>query len=956
MTQNDEASDIYNEHPDDDEPFITRHIGIAPDEVQIMLGALGYQNLEEFISTVVPEHIRLRQPLDLPESSAEHRALSDLRKVALENKPTKSLIGQGFYNTVTPAVILRNVFESPGWYTAYTPYQPEVSQGRLESLLNFQTMIVEMTGMDVANASLLDEASAAAEAMLLMHRASKKSTRKRLLMSDNLFQTTKAVLRTRAEPLDIEIVEADWTQDLPPGGEEEFFGMIVQYPGKNGNIVSLEQLVKDAKQRNIMVAVATDLSALCMLKPPGSFDVDVCFGSSQRFGVPLGFGGPHAAFFAVKDAYIRQLPGRLIGVSIDSAGNKAYRMTLQTREQHIRRDKATSNICTAQALLANMAAFFAIYHGENGLMRINSRIHMMTRQLYHAFCAENYPVNASFFDTLTVHAEGNIDLWHDRAVSKGFNLRRIDNKRIGISLDETITQDDLHVLTKIFELKNLPTPDQIPAGGGIPENLKRQGGILTSDVFHQHRSETAMMRYLRRLKDKDVSLDRSMIPLGSCTMKLNSASEMIPLSWSEFSDIHPYAPASQSEGYTRMIKNLESYLCAITGFDAINFQPNSGSQGEYSGLMAVRGYLQKIGQGHRNICLIPISAHGTNAASAVLAGMTVVAVACEDNGDISIADLQEKVLQHSDNLAVFMVTYPSTHGVFESSIKDLCQIIHDHGAQVYMDGANMNAQLGLSRPGDIGADVAHLNLHKTFCIPHGGGGPGIGPVCVKSHLSAFLPGHAFLNRKDGAVTAAPYGSAGILAISYMFIRLMGGNGLKYSAQIAILTANYIALRLRASYPTLYRGETGLVAHEAILDLRHFQASSGVMVEDIAKRLIDYGFHAPTMSFPVANTFMVEPTESESLREVERFIEAMLTIRQEIADIENGKYDQENNLLKHAPFTANELVGEWKYPFSRQEAVFPLPYLCQDKYWVPVKRIDNVYGDRNLMCTCPPLEL
>lgn len=929
--------------------FINRHIGVSDEQITKMLQYLGFQDLDSFTDKVIPTNIRLQKKITLPEALSEAKLLDDLEKIASQNKQIKSLIGQGFYNCYTPSVILRNVLENPGWYTAYTPYQAEISQGRLEALFNFQTMIVELTAMDIANSSLLDEGSAAAESMLLMKRKTKKSSSK-LLVDENIFATTLSVLETRSRPLNIEIVKSNIKQAL--NQEEEYFGMIVQQPGQDGSLLDLAGCLELAKSKNILTAVGTDLLALCLLKPPGEMGADICFGSSQRFGVPLGFGGPHAAFFSVKDEYKRQLPGRIIGLSIDKVNNPAYRMALQTREQHIRRDKATSNICTAQALLANMAGFYAAYHGSAGLKAIATRVHLTATKLATALQKAGFTTNENWFDNISITSGNQTQKIHKTAVELGYNLRIIDNQRIGISVDETTTEEDLVNLLKAFNV----TIDESQVNSSIPEEFKRKSPPLKSKIFEKYHSETAMIRYLRKLMDKDLGLDTTMIPLGSCTMKLNAATEMIPVSWKGFSAIHPFAPVDQALGYSNLIKKLEQYLCELTGYDAISLQPNSGAQGEFCGLMAIAGYLQSKGEKQRNICLIPVSAHGTNAASTVLAGMKVVPLKCDDNGNISIEDLNQKLTEHSQNLAALMLTYPSTHGVFETAVKEICSLIHQHGGQVYLDGANLNAQIGLCNPAEIGADVSHLNLHKTFCIPHGGGGPGVGPVCVKKHLKDFIPGHLQLANKKGSVTSAAYGSAGILAISYAYIRMLGAEGFKKTTQVAILNANYIAKKLEKYYPILYRGENGLVAHECILDIREFKKNSGVEAEDIAKRLIDYGFHAPTMSFPVPNTLMIEPTESEPLSEIDRFIEAMISIKQEIEEIEQGKMDKKENVLKLAPFTAIEIASEeWKYQFTRRKAAFPIAKLEQSKKFPPVKRIDNVYGDRNLICSYPPIK-
>lgn len=934
--------------------FISRHIGPRELDIVSMLDLLGYDSLDAMTVKVIPDSIKGTSVLDLPQGLSEADALAELRGIARKNKLFKSFIGQGYYNCHTPAPILRNLLENPAWYTAYTPYQPEISQGRLEALLNFQTLIGDLTGLPVANASLLDEATAAAEAMTFCRRLS-KSKAEAFFVSLHCHPQTIDVIRTRAEPLGIEIVVGVET-DIDDHGR--FFGALFQYPMTTGEIRDYREVIEAFHQAGALVAVAADLMALTLLTPPGEFGADVAIGTAQRFGVPLGFGGPHAAYFATQDKYKRDMPGRVVGVSIDRHGNPAYRLALQTREQHIRREKATSNICTAQVLLANIASMYAVYHGPEGLKHIATRIHRLTALLATGLHALGHRTQETFFDTLTLVFGDKTNAIHEAARAKGFNLRVIRDTDLGISLDETTTVEDVMALLELFsDGQPVPSLDSLLAQAEehLPATLRRQSAFLTHPVFSQYRSETQLMRYLRTLADKDLALDRTMIPLGSCTMKLNAASEMIPITWAEFGNLHPFAPADQTEGYAQMTAELEQMLCAATGYDAISLQPNAGSQGEYAGLLAIRAYHESRGDTQRDICLIPSSAHGTNPATASMAGMRVVVVACDSRGNVDVGDLRAKAQQHAANLAALMITYPSTHGVFEEAIREICSIVHEHGGQVYIDGANMNAMVGLCAPGKFGGDVSHLNLHKTFCIPHGGGGPGVGPIGVKSHLAPFMPGHAGLERKEGAVSAAPYGSASILPISWMYMKMMGGEGLTRASQIAILNANYIARRLETHYPVLYSGEGGLVAHECILDLRPLKDTSGVTVDDVAKRLIDFGFHAPTMSFPVAGTLMIEPTESESKAELDRFCDAMIAIREEIRAIEAGTLDANDNPLKNAPHTARELTGEWTHPYSREQAVYPLPSLVNGKYFPPVARIDNVYGDRNLICSCPPIE-
>ncbi|WP_447735544.1 aminomethyl-transferring glycine dehydrogenase [Pseudomonas shirazensis] len=936
--------------------FIARHIGPRTADEQSMLAKLGFDSLDAMSAAVIPDSIKGTSVLGSSDGQSEAEALAALKAIAGKNQLFKSLIGQGYYNTHTPAPILRNLLENPAWYTAYTPYQPEISQGRLEALLNFQTMISDLTGLPIANASLLDEATAAAEAMTFCKRLSKNKASHSFFASQHCHPQTLDVLRTRAEPLGIEVVIGD---ERTLDDTSRFFGALLQYPASNGDVFDYRELVQRLHAGNALVAVAADLLALTLLTPPGEFEADVAIGSAQRFGVPLGFGGPHAAYFATRDAFKRDMPGRLVGVSIDRFGKTALRLAMQTREQHIRREKATSNICTAQVLLANIAGMYAVYHGPAGLKRIAERTHALTAILAAGLQQLGVTLQTlAYFDTLTLATGATTAALHQKAREQRINLRQIDAEQLGLSLDETSTQADVEALWQLFAgEQSLPDFAALAAAdeSRLPAALRRQSAILEHPVFNRYHSETELMRYLRKLADKDLALDRSMIPLGSCTMKLNAASEMIPVTWAEFGNLHPFAPAEQSQGYLQMTNELEAMLCAATGYDAVSLQPNAGSQGEYAGLLAIRAYHRSRGDAHRNICLIPSSAHGTNPATAHMAGMRVVVTACDARGNVDIADLRAKAVEHREQLAAIMITYPSTHGVFEEAIGEICAIIHDNGGQVYIDGANMNAMVGLCAPGKFGGDVSHLNLHKTFCIPHGGGGPGVGPIGVKSHLAPFLPGHAALENTTGAVCAAPFGSASILPITWMYIRMMGGAGLTRASQMAILNANYIARRLEEHYPVLYTGSNGLVAHECILDLRPLKDSSGISVDDVAKRLIDYGFHAPTMSFPVAGTLMIEPTESESREELDRFCDAMIKIREEIRAVENGYLDKDDNPLKNAPHTAAELVGEWAHGYSREQAVYPLPSLVEAKYWPPVGRVDNVFGDRNLICACPSIE-
>lgn len=933
--------------------FEDRHIGPRQAEQSEMLNALGYDSMASFIQTVVPDNILLNEPLALSESQSETDALAELKTIAGQNKVFRSYIGQGYYNTHTPGVILRNVFENPAWYTAYTPYQPEISQGRLEALLNYQTMICDLTGMELANASMLDEATAAAEAMTLCHRMAKSKSKAFFVDEDTLPQTIDVVV-ARAEPLDIDVIIGNPLTDLDAA---DVFGALLQYPGASGEIRDFSAAIDAVHRQKGLVVVAADILSLALLQSPGSLGADVAIGCAQRFGVPLGFGGPHAAYMATKSKYKRSLPGRLVGRSVDSQGNEALRLALQTREQHIRREKATSNICTAQVLLAVMASMYAVYHGPTGLRAIAATLHAKTSRLAASLNAGGFTIENEFwFDTLTINTGDKTQAIQDAAEEFEINLRWIDETRVGVSLDETVTENDINDILACFDIQGAVNT----AESNLPTTLVREDEILTHPVFSRYQSETEMLRYLRSLSDKDLALDRAMIPLGSCTMKLNATSEMIPVTWPEFSTMHPFAPSDQTEGYQQMVAELNTTLCEITGYDDISFQPNAGSQGEYAGLLAIRAYHESRGEGHRNICLIPSSAHGTNPASAQMCGMKVVVTGCDSEGNVDLVDLQAKIELHSEALAALMVTYPSTHGVFEESIRDICALVHDHGGQVYVDGANFNAMVGLCKPGQFGGDVSHLNLHKTFCIPHGGGGPGVGPVAVKSHLAPFLPGHREFDHNSSAqgvaVSAAPYGSASILPITWMYITMMGASGLRRATEVAILNANYMAKRLSTAFPILYTGNGDLVAHECIVDLRPIKDETGVDVEDVAKRLIDYGFHAPTMSFPVAGTLMIEPTESESKQEVDRLCDALLKIAEEIALVGSGAVDLADSPLVNAPHTVNMVTAdEWQYSYSRSEGGFPLESLRQNKYWSPVARIDNVYGDRNLSCSCAPME-
>jgi glycine dehydrogenase len=926
-----------------------RHIGPSPEEMQEMLKVVGADSLEALIDDTVPASIRQAQPLEFGHPLSERELLFHMREVADKNQLMTSLIGQGYHGTVTPPAIQRNILENPAWYTAYTPYQPEISQGRLEALLNFQTMISDLTGLEVANASLLDEGTAAAEAMTMAQRLA-KSKAKGFFVDRDCHPQTIAVVQTRAQPLGIEVIvgNPDKLQ------ADQVFGALFQYPGTYGHVRDFTPQMQALHEAKAIGVVAADPLALTLLKEPGAMGADIAVGSTQRFGVPMGAGGPHAAYMATRDAYKRAMPGRIVGVSIDAQGNKAYRLSLQTREQHIRREKATSNVCTAQALLAVMASMYAVFHGPKGLKAIAQRIHRKTVRLARGLEEAGFKVDPqSFFDTITVDVGPLQAAVLKSALDEGINLRRVGERRIGITLDETTRRDTTEAVWRAFGITR--TDDELAPEYRVPQDMHRKSDYLSHPIFHMNRAETEMMRYMRRLADRDLALDRAMIPLGSCTMKLNAAAEMMPLSWPEFAHIHPFAPAVQQAGYGEMVTDLSEKLCQITGYDAISMQPNSGAQGEYAGLLTIAAYHRAQGEGHRNICLIPMSAHGTNPASAQMVGWKVVVVKSAENGDIDLGDFRAKAEKHGPNLAGCMITYPSTHGVFEETVHEVCQITHDHGGQVYIDGANMNAMVGLSRPGDLGGDVSHLNLHKTFAIPHGGGGPGMGPIGVKAHLSAHLPGHPESGGAEGPVSAAPYGSASILTISWAYCLMMGGAGLTQATKVAILNANYIARRLEGAYDVLYKGPTGRVAHECILDTRPFAESADVSVDDVAKRLIDSGFHAPTMSWPVAGTLMVEPTESETKAELDRFVDAMLSIRAEVQAIEAGEMDAENNPLKHAPHTMEDLVQVWDRPYSREQGCFPPGAFRVDKYWPPVNRVDNAYGDRNLICTCPPLE-
>lgn len=939
--------------------FVQRHIGPRPADVTDMLTTLGYGSLEELIQAAVPASIRLPGALKLASGISETAALNRLKQIADQNQVWRSYLGLGYYNTLTPPVIQRNILENPGWYTQYTPYQPEISQGRLEALLNFQTLITDLTGLEIANASLLDEGTAAAEAMALSFHSRKQKTTNTFWISEACHPQTIDVVKTRAIPLGIEVVVGDHRNfDFAT----PVFGVLLQYPATDGAVYDYCDFIQAAQSAGALVTVAADLLSLTLLKSPGELGADIAVGNTQRFGVPLGYGGPHAAYFATKNTYARKLPGRLVGVSKDTYGKPALRLALQTREQHIRRDAATSNICTAQVLLAVIASMYAVYHGPEGLKQIANRIHSLTVALAETLKTSGFSLGGEpFFDTLRIETGEQTEEILNRAAAKRINLRRLDDCTLGLSLDETTTPEDVQDLIEVFSREHPPQLPPSPPSSLLPPFLHRTTPYLTHPVFNTHHSETEMLRYLHRLQAKDLSLTTAMIPLGSCTMKLNATAEMIPITWPEFGQIHPFAPLEQTQGYQQLFRELEDWLAEITGFAGVSLQPNAGAQGEYAGLLVIREYHVQRGDTHRTVCLIPQSAHGTNPASAVMAGMKVVPVICDQDGNIDVTDLRVKAEKHRDNLAALMVTYPSTHGVFEGSIREICDTIHSYGGQVYMDGANMNAQVGLCRPADFGADVCHLNLHKTFCIPHGGGGPGVGPIGVKAHLKPYLPGHCLVSsvggeQAIGAMTSAPWGSASILPISWMYITMMGAEGLTLATEAAILNANYIAKRLEGHYDILYTGQNGLVAHECIIDLRPFKKSADISVEDVAKRLIDYGFHPPTMSWPVAGTLMVEPTESEARIELDRFCDAMIAIREEIRAIETGEVPTENNALKQAPHTAEDLVAaEWNRSYSREQAIFPSNWVRQYKFWPAVNRIDQAYGDRNLVCSCLPMD-
>jgi glycine dehydrogenase len=946
--------------------FLPRHIGIDAADEAHMLSVIGEASRRALIESIVPRSIARSRAMDLPLPITEAAALAELKAIASKNKVLKSFIGQGYYGTHTPGVILRNILENPAWYTAYTPYQAEISQGRMEALVNFQTMVCDLTGLPIANASMLDEATAAAEAMTLAKRSVKSKSNVFVVAGDAHPQTIE-VIQTRAKPLGIDVRLANSAEEWDTLLDGDYFAVLAQYPSTSGRIDDLRADVEKAHARNAAFIAAADLLALALITPPGEWGADIVVGTTQRFGMPMGAGGPHAAYMACRDDFKRSLPGRLVGVSVDAHGNHAYRLALQTREQHIRREKATSNICTAQVLPAVIASMYAVYHGPEGIRRIAQRVASYTAILTRGLEQLGAPVRPqATFDTVSLHTDGATKSIAAKAIELGANLRIYFEEYLCISLDETTTRSDVELLWKIFakDGQTLPTFDAFEKGVEplIPTELRRTSKYLTHPVFNTHHSETGMLRYIRQLSDKDLALDRTMIPLGSCTMKLNATSEMIPITWPEFANMHPFAPADQSQGYKELDEQLRAWLCQATGYAGISLQPNAGSQGEYAGLLAIKAYHEAQGDAHRNICLIPSSAHGTNPASAQMVGMQVVVTACDANGNVDMADLKAKCEQHSANLAAVMITYPSTHGVFETSVKELCALVHQHGGRVYVDGANMNALVGVAAPGEFGGDVSHLNLHKTFCIPHGGGGPGVGPVCVVEDLVPYLPGHATAGVAGGvgAVSAAPLGNAAVLPISWMYCRMMGAEGLQSATEVAILSANYISVRLKDHYPTLYAsegkdGKPGHVAHECILDLRHLKDTSGVMAEDVAKRLIDYGFHAPTLSFPVPNTLMVEPTESETLHELDRFIDAMIAIREEIRQIESGAWPQDNNPLKNAPHTAEALLaGEWARPYSREAAAYPVQALRKSKYWAPVGRVDNVWGDRNLSCSCIPV--
>ena len=938
-----------------DADFIARHIGPREPDIAAMLSSIGYDSLDDLVQAAVPESIRSHESLDLPAPRSEVAVVQRLKELAAKNEVFASMIGMGYYGTITPSVIQRNVLENPGWYTAYTPYQPEISQGRLEAIINFQTMVADLTGMEISNASLLDEGTAAAEAMAMLHRLSKGRRGGIFFVDQDALPQTIEVLRTRAEPLGLTLIVGDPVTDLP---DVEPFGVLLQYPGVSGAIADTAPIVASCQERGIKVAMAADLLALTLLVSPGELGADVAVGTSQRFGVPMMFGGPHAGYIATKDEYKRALPGRLVGVSKDADGRVGYRLTLATREQHIRREKATSNICTAQVLLAVMAGMYGVYHGPDGITAIATRIHGDMSALVAGLEAAGVEVkNNTFFDTITVSVPHRADEILAKARERRINFRFVDNDTVGISFDETTTAPFVDAVLEIFGAQHAGEKTT-----GIPRSLLRTSNFMEHPVFHSYRSETEMMRYLRKLQDKDIALDRAMIPLGSCTMKLNAATEMAAVTWPEFGNLHPFIPLDQAAGYLELFDEVETWLGEITGYDAVSLQPNAGSQGEFSGLLAIRAYHQSRGDHDRTVCLIPASAHGTNPASAAMAGMKVVVVNTDEYGNIDLSDLRDKAVEHADSLAALMVTYPSTHGVFEEGIVEACDIVHENGGQVYLDGANLNAMVGLAKPGKFGGDVSHLNLHKTFAIPHGGGGPGVGPIGVKKHLAPFLPGHGLVPDQDGhrdgvgAVASAPWGSAGVLSISWAYMALLGGSGLTKSTKVAILSANYIARRLSAHYPLLFTGNAGLVAHECIIDLRPIKDEVGVTVDDFAKRLIDYGFHAPTMSFPVVGTLMIEPTESESLEELDRFCDAMIAIRAEVDLVADGTYPLDDSPLSNAPHPAeNLLVDEWVHPYSREVAAYPVAGLRADKYWPPVSRIDNQYGDRNVMCSCPPID-
>ena len=928
-----------------------RHIGPSPEEIASMLRVLGVANLDQLIDETVPTSIRQKLPLEFGKPLSERGGLDKMRETANKNKVLTSLIGQGYHGTIMPPAIQRNILENPAWYTAYTPYQPEISQGRLEALLNFQTVVADLTGLDIANASLLDEATAAAEGMAMAHRVTKSKANAFFVDQDCLPQTI-ALLRTRAEPLGWDIVTGDPFRDLDVA---KVFGAIFQYPGVNGCFHDFTSLILKLHAAAAIAVVAADPLALLLLKPPGEMGADIAIGSMQRFGMPMGYGGPHAGYIAAKDTHKRALPGRLVGVSVDARGNRAYRLALQTREQHIRRETATSNICTAQVLPAVIASMYAVFHGPKGLHAIAERVHRKAARLADGLLELGFKIAPEvFFDTFTVEVGPYQGLIMKNAVDNGINLRKVGADRIGITVDERTRPNTLEAVWRAFGGFQVVYNDAYPKYR-LPEGLARTSNYLTHPVFHKNRAESEMTRYMRRLADRDLALDRAMIPLGSCTMKLNATAEMLPITWPEFADLHPFVPADQARGYAELITDLSLKLCLITGYDALSMQPNSGAQGEYAGLLTIRAYHKSRGDAARDVCLIPASAHGTNPASATMCGMKVVVVKTDANGNIDVLDFRAKAAQHSKALAACMITYPSTHGVFEETVKEICDITHANGGQVYLDGANLNALVGIARPGDMGADVSHINLHKTFCIPHGGGGPGMGPIGVKAHLAPFLPGHPATGSWERTVSAAPFGSGSILPISWNYCLMMGGEGLTQATRVAILNANYIATRLEGAYPVLYKGKNGRVAHECIIDTRIFKETAGVTVDDIAKRLIDSGFHPPTMSWPVAGTLMIEPTESETKAELDRFCDALIAIREEIRAIESGSMDRNNNPLKNAPHTVEDLVGEWNRPYSRDAACFPAGAFRVDKYWPPVNRVDNVYGDRNLVCSCPPLE-